>query len=165
MQTYKEFAPTQFDPRGLGLRARQAWLVAPVVKTRDSGPLERTNFDSAYEALAATADSDETVDLASFNHWGPGWYEIVLVKPGSEAETVAADIEAALADYPVLDDEAFSEAEQSEADETWSNCYRPAERIAYIRKFRSQFEFHDMRDLLAVVRGEYFSGYASDLIN
>jgi hypothetical protein len=38
------------------------------------------------------------------------------------------------------------------------------ERIAYIRKHRSEFEFADLRDMLSCVRGNYFAGYASELI-
>lgn len=39
------------------------------------------------------------------------------------------------------------------------------ERVEYIRKHRSQFEFRDFADMLGCVRGKYFAGYASELIH
>lgn len=49
--------------------------------------------------------------------------------------------------------------------EIWSNRYCARERIAYIHAHRHQFEFNDLSDMLACVRGEYFSGYASELLS
>jgi hypothetical protein len=65
----------------------------------------------------------------------------------------------------VLNENDFSEREQEAADETWRNCYREKERIKYIRAHRSQFSFASFRDLLDCVRGKFFAGYASELIN
>jgi hypothetical protein len=66
---------------------------------------------------------------------------------------------------PVVCDEDFSELETEEADQIWTNCYDTAERIAYIRAHRHHFEFRNFADLLGCVRGRYFSGYASELID
>ena len=38
-------------------------------------------------------------------------------------------------------------------------------RINYIRENRSQFEFYNFEDLMCCVRGEYFAGYANELLN
>jgi hypothetical protein len=67
-------------------------------------------------------------------------------------------------DCPVINEDHWSELEQEDANLTWRECYSPQDRIDYIRKHRSQFEFHDMADLLGCVRGEYFAGYASELL-
>jgi hypothetical protein len=64
-----------------------------------------------------------------------------------------------------LDESDFSEVEQEEANETWRNCYDVSERVKYIREHRSQFEFHDLGDMLGCVRGNYFAGYASELLS
>lgn len=66
--------------------------------------------------------------------------------------------------YPVLDEFDFSEREMTAANDIWRDCYRPKERVEYIRKHRSQFEFRDWLDMLGCVRGNYFAGYASELI-
>lgn len=77
----------------------------------------------------------------------------------------ADEILCAYEGYPVVCDEDFSELETEEADQIWTNCYDTAERIAYIRAHRHHFEFRNFADLLGCVRGRYFSGYASELID
>lgn len=134
------------------------WLVL-YTQNRDSDVLTRSNYEVMSEDLGEGAES------LSASHWACGWIEYLLVNPeDSEAVRKAEDWERALADYPVCDDYKFSEAEQQEADEVWANCYDAYDRIDYIRQFRNQFEFHDMDDLMSCVRGEYFAGYASELI-
>jgi hypothetical protein len=162
MITYSEFRPTPFDTFGSFLPDLQSWFVAPVSRNRDSGPLDESNFSVALKMLGGESD---TVEVQRFGHWGPGWFEIILVAPNSTAFKEAESMEASLADYPVLDDMDYSEREQEAANQTWKQCYRDKERIAYIRKHRYQFEFRDFRDLLGCVRGNYFNGYAGELIN
>jgi len=162
MQTYSQFRPTGFDARGLSLPDQQNWLVAPCGRNRDSDALTESNFRCCLKALGGESD---TVEVHRFGHWACGWLEIIIVQPGSDAERIANEIESSLADYPVLDDMDFSELENEQANEVWRNCYRPKERIAYIRKHRSQFEFQGIRDLLGCVRGNYFAGYASELLH
>ena len=130
-------------------------------QSRDSDCLERSNFRVGLELLGGESD---TVRVERFGHWACGWIEEVYIKPDSEAHRIAKKIESDLADYPVLNEEDFSELEQEEATEIWSGCYDWRERIEYIRKNISEFEFHDFRDMIGCVRGQYFSGYASELI-
>ncbi|OAF09190.1 hypothetical protein AYJ54_00080 [Bradyrhizobium centrolobii] len=54
---------------------------------------------------------------------------------------------------------------QERAHEIWIWCFSPRERIDYIRKNRSQFEFHSYGHLVDVVRGRCFNGCALKLIN
>lgn len=117
MQRYAEFAPTQFDTAGLGLEDRQDWLVAPVSQTRDSEALSRSNFRSLLKAIGGPS---ETVEVHRFGHWGPGWFEIILVAPGSPAEAICDEAESALEDYPVYDDMDFSALEYEEYGEWWA---------------------------------------------
>lgn len=118
MQKYSEFRPTCFDPRGLNLDDRQDWLVAPVSRTRDTGPFEESNFQTALEMLGGES---ETVEVHRFGHWGPGWFEIIIIQPGSDAAKKAEDIESSLENYPVLDDEDFSRREYDDFLESWDN--------------------------------------------
>ena len=111
MMTYSEFRPTAFDARGLGLDDRQDWLVGPVSQTRDSEALERANFKVAMEELDRVDPEGDDHELHRFGHWGPGWFEIVIIRPDTDCHREAIDMEAALADYPVLCEHTWSEME------------------------------------------------------
>jgi hypothetical protein len=160
MKTYAEFQPTGFDCRGLALDERQAWLVS-IGRNRDSGALDRSNFECALKSMGGESDD---VEVHRFGHWACGWFEIILVRPDSAASKEAEEIEGALANYPVLNDAHYSELESEEANETWRS-YRDAERIDYMRKNREQFEFRSFADMLSCARGKYFAGYASELLS
>lgn len=147
-------------------------------RSRDSDALERANFDAMLKALGGER-SHETlgdpndpgcalplVKIVRESHWAVGWVEWIAIHESANEQLEIADkIAGKLEDYPVVDEHLWSEYEQADADETWKNCFRPKERIEWIRKHRSQFEFHDFKDLLGCVRGNYFSGYASELLH
>lgn len=162
METYSEFQPTGFDPSGIGLEDQQDWLVVPVARNRDSDCLAESNFACALKDLGGEG---EDVQVHRFGHWANGWFEIIIVRPGSDAEKKAEEIESALADYPVLDDDDFYNREQEEAERIWGDNYSVAERISYIRDNRDQFEFRDMADLMGCVRGKYFGGDTTSFLN
>lgn len=113
---YSDWQPTGLDAPGLSLPDRQDWFVLPVIQTRDSTPLEESNFAVALFQLGGESD---TVEVHRFTHWGPGWFEIILVAPDSHEASVADDIERALSNYPVLDDMDFSERELDRATQCW----------------------------------------------
>jgi hypothetical protein len=121
LQRYSNFAPTGFDPSGAFLPDRQDWLLAPVSQTRDSDCLTRSNFAQCLEALGGEGDD---VEAHRFGHWGPGWFEIILVRPDSEAHAKAVEIADRLADYSILDEEDFSSREWEEKQEDWENWAR-----------------------------------------
>lgn len=163
MKTYKTFRPTSFDRAGICLPDNQEWLVAPVSRNRDSNCLSESNFAAFVKAMGGES---ENVQVHRFGHWANGWFEIVLINPALPGLVKQAEeLEGALENYPVLDEGDFSEREQDEANATWRNCYTEKERIEYIRKHRSQFDFDSLSDILGCVRGAYFCGYASELIN
>lgn len=118
MQKYSEFQPTGFDEAGAFLDDRQDWLVVPCSKTRDTGPFNESNFQAA---LAMLGGESETVEVHRFGHWGPGWFEIIIVAPNSDAAKIAEDIERRLEYYPVLDDEDLSSREWDDFVESWSS--------------------------------------------
>lgn len=161
MKTYMEFSPTAFDSKGLGLEDRQDWLVLCVSQTRDSGPLERSNFEIAKQKLSGASDYED-FEVHRFGHWGPGWFEVILVRPGSECETIARTIEERLDNCPILDENHFSELEHEEAEDIWQHCYTPRRRIEWYRKYGH--EAQSWRDLLVSVRGGHFLGNAPYLV-
>lgn len=141
-------------------------------QNRDSDALTRANFDSAVEALKAIPEPEgwgedqNPWEIVREGHWAVGWVEWITIHQDATQHLEAAnEMAGALSDYPVLCDERFSEYEETEAQEVWERCYSPQERIKYIRQHRSQFEFRSFSDLLGSVRGQYFGGYASDLIH
>ena len=133
MQRYKEFQPTICDPKGLNADDYSIgdFMVVPVGQNRDSNCLQISNFEKALERLGGESDA---VQVHRFNHWGPGWFEIILVDPKSDKVKIAEQIEADLESYPVLDDEHFSNMEQVRAAEIWENMLLD-ERIACLQRF------------------------------
>lgn len=132
MEKYKNYSPTPFDHTGAFLPDRGEWFVVPVIRTRDSGPSEDSNFDAALQSLGGESN---TVEVHHFGHWGPGWYEIIIVDPDSPQTAIAQEIERALEDYPLLDEDDFSAREHEQARETW--LYIPLqERIELCAKYR-----------------------------
>ena len=130
---------------------------------RDSDELSESNFDCALKALGGES---ETVLVIRESHWAVGWVEWIAIHESDVTALSKADkMMAALEDYPVLDDEDFSRREEESAQTIWRDCYDVKERIAYVRKNESQFEFHDFADMLGCIRGKYFAGYASELIH
>lgn len=131
-------------------------------RTRDSRCLEESNFWSGLEAIGGETD---TVMAISENHWACGWVEWIAIHESDSAALRAADeIMEALEDYPVVDEDDFSRREDDAASETWRTCYSAKERCSYIRQNRSQFDFDSLADMIRCVRGEFFNGYASELI-
>ncbi len=156
MRTYKEFHPTPFDPKGLGLSDRQSWVVGPCLQTRDSDPLEESNFVSLIKALGGES---ETVEVHRFGHWGPGWFEVVLVHP-SRADEVQA-LEERLDVYPVLDEDDWSRRETEAAEEAWTHLSLK-ERVglcikARVSIFAARHDYPPENDNGAVY--EYLLGY------
>jgi hypothetical protein len=128
---YSDWRPTGLDAPGLSLPERQDWLVLPVIQTRDSAALEESNVAVALRQLGGESD---TVEVHRFRHWGPGWFEIILVAPGTREAVIAEDIERALANYPVLDDMDYSERESERAAECWQ-AFSLRQRIEVCRRF------------------------------
>ena len=166
METYKNFKPSPFDSH-ISIRyeeggSREEWLVCPCFRNRDSNCLDESNFACALEILEGES---ETVEVHRFGHWASGWFEIILIDPASPAAKVGEEIEASLEDYVILNEDHFSELEHEEAQRVWEQCYSNKERLEYIRRHIGQFSFRSFAIMLGCVRGNYFCGSASELLN
>jgi hypothetical protein len=137
-----------------------SWLVL-LTRNRDSDLLTESNWEGALKTLGGEG---ENVEIFRFGHWACGWWEALCVKEGTEKEIIANTLEKRLENYPILNEDEFSQREYEEANRVWKECYNARERAEYIRKHQNQFEFHSFSDIRATVRGDYFSGYASELI-
>ena len=122
LQKYGDFSPTCFDPEGAFLDDdRQDWLLAPVSRTRDSGVLANSNFETMKKILIDIDPEMYDHEQHCFGHWGPGWFEIILVRPDSPCHHQCEETLQALEDYPVLDEMDLSEREWEEACTAWEN--------------------------------------------
>ena len=132
-------------------------------RSRDSDDLEESNF---HCALAALGGESETVLVIRESHWAVGWVEWIAIHATDYAALRVADaLRERIDAYPVLNEGDWSEREQESAATIWRDCYTWRERADYIRRHRSQFEPRDFRDLMGCARGEYFLGYASELVS
>jgi hypothetical protein len=131
-------------------------------QSRDSDCLEQSNFATA---LARLGGETETVVVVRESHWAVGWVGwIAIHESDSAALRIADEMRDRMEEYPVLDEMDWGERETEAANETWRHCYRPADRVRYIRDNRNQFDFRDWRDMRGCIRGDYFAGYASELL-
>jgi hypothetical protein len=148
-------------------------------QSRDSDCLEESNFATVLAKLKAlppfvhplnaSGEVDNEIEsrfVVRESHWAVGWVEWIAIH---EADTAALELCDKLRgdyeSYPVLDDEDYSNREQEAANQIWRDCYRQADRVKYVRAHRSQFDFRGLRDAVQCLRGDYFAGYASELLN
>ena len=118
VQTVAEWAPSHFDRRVgsfSGMAYRRDWIVVPVIQTRDSGLLDRCNFIAVTKFLEAEKAEFET---HRFGHWGPGWYEILIVSP--EHKIRAQEVSEAFVNYPIFNDDLYSEMQWEATQECWA---------------------------------------------
>jgi hypothetical protein len=151
---------------------RPDWLVCATLN-RDSSVLARSNYrcfikllgGKGTEGAKGSTEISENVAIEEASHWACGWLQYLIINPAcKELIELAEAAHERLHNYPVLDDDDFSALETEEANQIWRDCYNAKERANYVRKYRSQFEFHNLPDMLHCLRGKYFCGYASELV-
>ena len=135
MQRYRDYAPTEFDARGLALEDQGDWYVV-TGRNRDSDILTESNFDAALACLGGESDD---VEVHRFGHWACGWLEIILVRPDTEAEATARALRARLENYPMLDESDFCEREYAEYNEAWINWGKSD----FVRELQRKLELDD----------------------
>lgn len=134
-----------------------------VGQSRDSDDLEQSNFAVMLHELGGES---ETVIVVRESHWAVRWVEWIAIHATDEKALAEANRQMErLENYPVLDENDWSEREQESASQIWRECYSWQERIEYMRRYSDQFEFRNLADMLGCARGQYFAGYASELVN
>jgi hypothetical protein len=150
-------------------------------RSRESDVLEESNFAAVLAALAPFLEASEgphdpdggygrnpaaTCCVVRESHWAVGWVEWVAIRADqSDALRVADGLAGRYADYPVLDENDYSEREEEAADYVWRECYDTAERLAWLRDHADSPYFGDgatWGELRAVARGDYGPGGAFD---
>ncbi len=155
MQTYSKFRPSGFDCAGLGCDDQQDWLVAPVGVNRDSDCLTRSNWavvTADLEAQPTLVCDEPDTEIHRFGHWANGWFELMLVRPGSKAAEVAELWENALSEYPVASDDHFSDLETNEAAAYWDHLSLSSRKAecerARVSRFAAYRPFGSLPDRL-----------------
>jgi hypothetical protein len=146
--------PSGFDSLDnyMGDIPEEKWHVV-LTQSRDSGILTKSNWAVALEELGGES---EYVEIHRFGHWACGWWEALCVAKDSEAWETAKEIHDSLSDYPVLNEEHFSEMEMEEADRVWRDLYTPYQRLEHLRSDDEDTEsFHNFADLMRCVRGAF----------
>ena len=83
-------------------------------QTRDSDALTRSNFECGLKQVGSG------IAVSHERHWACGWIETILIpKENTEALKIADDILWSLADYPVLDEEHYSQLEYEDNPEMY----------------------------------------------
>jgi hypothetical protein len=127
MSTVQTFAQYKAASKSFGcsIKDRDDWLVV-ITRTRDSECLEESNFTAALKLLGSESD---TVEIVRLGHWACGWIEHIFAAP--EHRAACEDIQARLDDYPVLDEDDFSQREGDAAFESWVSfgCREFAEQL------------------------------------
>jgi hypothetical protein len=97
---------------------------------RDSDSLARSNFTCGLEAIGGES---ETVQVVRESHWAVGWVEWIAIHQDDEkALQIADEIKAALEDYPVVNEDHWSELEWNEAQDYWASMsIRERMRLCY----------------------------------
>ena len=90
------------------------WLAAPVGCSRDSDNVERSNWDAQLERIPES----DTVQVVRERHWAVGWVQWLAIRPEDAAAVAEAEkIGDELEDYPILDEDKWSELEAEDAPE------------------------------------------------
>ena len=100
------------------------WLVAPCTRNRDSNTLDESNFivlEKRLDAIVAECGDQDFIDdrytIVRENHWACGWVEWIAIRPIEGCEISSALVACAdkarlqMEDYPVLDEEHYSDLE------------------------------------------------------
>ncbi len=116
-----------------------------LTRNRDSELLGNVNFDVAVESLKAQAmDHGTSNDIPAdrppaytwiARHFAVGWVEYLMVRQDAAPDllTTAGEIVCSLADYPILDESRYSDAQHNAVCEYWAQCSL-RERAEYLRE-------------------------------
>jgi hypothetical protein len=109
---------------------------------RDSELLDRVNWEVACESLKAEAYDGGARHFADrpnayhwrAGHWAVGWIEYLCVRADAPESvlTEAGEIVCALADYSILSDDRYSEAEFEAVCDYWANLGTD-DRVQYLQ--------------------------------
>ena len=94
------------------------WYQSRCTRSRDSDPLDESNFITALERLGGES---VYVQVHRYRHWANGWDEIILVDNTHEKSVEKLrQMEKDMEEYPVLDEHHYSKLENEEMLTAWA---------------------------------------------
>lgn len=115
-----------------------AYYSAGLGQSRDSDSLERSNFVCMLQALGGESD---TVQVVRESHWAVGWVEwLAIHQDDDKALQIADEVQAGLADYPVVNEDHWSELEWNEAADYWDSL-SPRAKVEMAMDVRSKYHW------------------------
>lgn len=117
MTRLRDFAPTQFDRKGMDAPKLSDWLVV-CSRHRDSRSIEISNFSVAQGKL--TEQENDDVDVVGSGHWAVGYVEALIVKPGTPSAALAEQLHQRIRDNIILDEDDVTQHENATYDEAWT---------------------------------------------
>lgn len=109
--------PNDFGYFGNNDRLFKTWSLGPVIENRDSGLLTQSNAVAIKAALEKFPEYSDKWELVNCSHWAVGWVNHLSFEvyddSGNESPIldVLIDIHNQLCDYPVLDEDDYSQRE------------------------------------------------------
>jgi hypothetical protein len=100
---------------------------------RDSGLIDECNKDEALKRLGG--EREGAVEVVRIGHWACGWCEYLAVHESDqnamqEAESIREDVD----NYPILNEDDFSNKEYEAAQDTWKDLLSIKERVELCQK-------------------------------
>lgn len=104
-------------------------LYVVLTRNRDSDLLTESNWYCALKTLGGESGS---VVIHRFRHWAYGWWEALCVTEERKAEGQA--IVDRMENYPILDEDDYSDRQWKEATRVWNELSIP-ERVELCQRF------------------------------
>lgn len=117
---------------------RADWPIAYAVH-RDSELIERSNFESMRAAFDEVNSSDWAIETTS--HWAVGHVDYLLVRPDTGVVAMADEMRARINDYPILDENLYSEMESDEHER--EVCEQWCSMCEYEKEDHARGDRHD----------------------
>lgn len=119
-------------PRDYAGATWEGWYSAGFGQSRDTDTLEASNFQVAWDALRPLSNPDGISDdgedgvtdirIVREGHWAMGWVEWIAIHgSNTKALAVARKLCKRAKDYPVLDEDHWSNLEYTRAMEFWDS--------------------------------------------
>ena len=125
-----------------------------VGQSRDSDSLEQSNFACMLKKLGGESD---TVIVVRESHWAVGWVEWIAIHE-SDAKSLATanEIMANLADYPVVNEEHWSELESEQAADYWESM-SPRDKVQFAMDERRRYHWLQKEPVWIYGRMDYWT--------
>jgi len=114
--------PDSFGYHGDNKEMFITWSVGPIIETRDSSLLEKSNAEALQKILEDRPEWEDQWAIERFGHYGPGWVKHLTFKvteDGKNKTDICNFLEETFRklkdDYPVLDEDDFSKREYETA--------------------------------------------------